>query len=189
LTRKYNIIYADPPWHFQGNYGKVGNSKLSGFGAELRYNLMDDDGLLSLPIFTLADTNCALFLWAVSSRLDFAIQVMKTWGFDYKTVAFNWIKIARKSGIPNCRLGYWTLGGSELCLLGVKGKMKPIKHNIRQVIMHHRLGHSVKPPIFRDKIVELFGLLPRIELFARQKTEGWDVWGNEVESDIELEVV
>ncbi len=184
--KKYQIIYTDPPWCFWGNYGKVGKSKLSGFGAQIRYDLMGDDELINFPIQNIADDNCALFLWVVNSRLDFGTELLKRWGFYYKTVAFNWIKTARKSGIPNCRLGYWTLGGSELCLLGIKGKMKPIRHNIRQVVLHHRIGHSVKPDIFRDNIVELFGDLPRIELFARQKVDGWDCWGNEVKSDIEL---
>lgn len=184
--KKYQIIYADPPWDFPSNYGKVGKSKLSGFGAALRYNLLTDNELLQLPVPNLADKNCALFLWVVNSKLDTGIDVLKGWGFTYKTVVFNWIKVAKNSGIPNCRLGYWTLGGSELCLLGIKGSMKPIKHNIRQVILHHRIGHSVKPDVFRSAIGELFGDLPRIELFARRKVEGWDCWGNEVESDIEL---
>jgi len=186
VVKKYQIIYADPPWYFPANYGKVGKSRLSGFGAKLRYNLMTDKELLELPIKDYIDDNCALFLWVVNSRLDFGIEVLKHWGLSYKTVAFNWVKTAKNSGIPNCRLGYWTLGGSELCLLGIKGKMKPVKHNIRQVVLHHRIGHSVKPPIFREKIVELFGDRPRLELFARQKVEGWDCWGNEVESDIDL---
>lgn len=185
-NKRYQIIYADPPWYFPANYGKVGKSELSGFGAELRYNLMTDKELLSLPVEDVTDTNCALFLWVVNSRLDFGIEILKQWGFSYKTVAFNWVKTAKESGIPNCRLGYWTLGGSEFCLLGIKGNMKPIKHNIRQVVLHHRIGHSVKPDIFRNNIVELLGDLPRIELFARQRVEGWDCWGNEVKSDIEL---
>ena len=188
--KKYQIIYADPPWYFPYNYGKVGKSKLSGFGAELRYKLMTDNELLALPVSELADNNCALFLWVVNSRIDFGIEVLKTWGFSYKTVVFNWVKTAKESGIPNCRLGYWTLGGSELCLLGIKGKMRPVCHNIRQIVLHHRIGHSAKPDIFRHKIDALFDTvaqgIPRIELFARQKVEGWDCWGNEVESDIEI---
>jgi len=184
--KRYNIIYADPPWYFPANYGKIGKSRLSGFGAELRYHLMTDDELLSVPVKELTGDNCALFLWVVNSKIDFGIEVLKHWGFSYKTVVFNWIKTARESGIPNCRLGYWTLGGSELCLLGIKGKMKPVCHNVRQVVLHHRIGHSVKPAVFRDNIVNLFGDIPRIELFAREKTKGWDVWGNEVKSDIEL---
>jgi len=186
MDKKYQIIYADPPWFFPNNYGKIDNSRLSGFGAELRYKLITDEELLDLPIKNLADDSCALFLWVVNARLDFGIEVLKHWGFTYQTVAFNWVKTSQKTGMPNCRLGYWTLGGSELCLLGIKGKMKPCDHKIRQVVMLPRMGHSTKPPIFREDIVHLFGDLPRIELFARQKALGWDCWGNEVESDIYL---
>ena len=184
--KKYQIIYADPPWKFEGNYGKVGKSRFSGFGASLRYNLMEDRDILAMPINDITDNNSALFLWVVNSKLPLGIEVVKRWGFEFKTIAFCWVKTSRGTGMPNCRLGYWTLGGIELCLLGIKGKMKPIKHNIRQVRMLPRLGHSIKPAQFRDDIVNLFGDLPRIELFARQKVEGWDCWGNEVDSDIDL---
>ncbi len=185
--KKYQIIYADPPWDMENdNYGKIGSSPLSGFGASLRYNLMDEEQLKKLPISGLADDNCALFLWSTNRRIPWAVHCMTAWGFDYKTVAFCWIKTSRSTGQPNCRLGYYTLGGMELCLLGLRGHLKPIGHRVRQVLLQPRMGHSVKPPIIRDKIVELFGDLPRIELFARQKVEGWDCWGNEVESDITL---
>jgi len=83
-------------------------------------------------------------------------------------------------------MGYWTRANSEPCLLAFKGKMKPLKHNIRQIVEEQRREHSRKPDIIRNKIVQLVGDLPRIELFAREKAEGWDVWGNEVESDIDL---
>lgn len=86
--KKYQIIYADPPWYFKDNFGKIGNSELSGFGAAKRYDLMGDEDILRLPVEQISDKDCALFLWAVNSRIDFAIEVMKRWGFDYKTVAF-----------------------------------------------------------------------------------------------------
>jgi len=185
--KKYQIIYADPPWKFEGNFGKIGNSKLSGYGAKLRYNLMSDETLLELPIDKICAENCVLFLWVVNSRLDFGIEVLKRWGFQYKQIAFCWVKTSQK-GIPNCRLGYWTLGGIELCLLGVKGNMGKYRKakNIRQVLLSPRTGHSRKPEQIRKNIELLFGDLSCIELFAREKTPGWDVWGNEVESDIEL---
>jgi len=181
INKRYQIIYADPPWYFKGNFGKVSRSRLSGYGAELRYSLMKDEELKDLSIGKITDDNCALFLWVVNSRLDFGIDILKSWGFDYKQIAFCWVKTSR-SGIPNCRLGYWTLGGIELCLLGIKGKMgnKRKEKNVRQVVLHHRIGHSKKPPIIRNEIVKLFGDLPRIELFAREKVQGWDSWGNEI---------
>ena len=179
--KKYQIIYADPPWKFNGNFGKVGKSKLSGYGAELRYPLMTDEKLLKLPIETICEKNTALFLWVVNSRLDFGIELLEWWGFTYKQIAFCWVKTSQK-GTPNCRLGYWTLGGMELCLLVIKGSMgnKRIKKNVRQVILHPRIGHSIKPPVVKKYIEELFGDLPRIELFARTKNDGWETFGNEI---------
>jgi N6-adenosine-specific RNA methylase IME4 len=184
--KKYQVIYADPPWKYKGNYGKVGESKLSGFGADLRYPTMTDNELLALPVKRLAAEDCALFMWSTNKHLPIAIRLMAAWGFTYRTVAFNWIKTARKSGKPNCRMGYWTLGGSELCLLGTKGVIKPIYHKVRQVHLAPREGHSTKPHLFSKQIERLFGDVPRIELFARRESPGWDVWGNEVKSDIRL---
>ena len=117
--------------------------------------------------------------WTTDAHLPFAIEVMKCWGFEYATIAFVWNK-KEKSGKQVCYYGYWTMKGTEICLLGRRGKVKPIRHNVRQLVEAERREHSRKPDIVRDKIVELLGDLPRIELFARQRTEGWDVWGDEV---------
>jgi len=174
MNKKYQIIYADPPWEMQGG---VYNPK---------YSTMSVDMIKNLPINGVTDDNCALFLWVLNSRLQEGLDVMNSWGFNFKTIAFCWVKTSKKTGMPNCRVGTFTLGGIELCLLGLKGKLKRQTLNIRQVLLSPRGRHSEKPKKIRDDIVGLYGDLPRIELFARQKTEGWDVWGNEVESDIEL---
>jgi len=173
-VKKYQIIYADPPWAMSGG---VYNPS---------YLTMDVATLTRLPVSELADNNCALFLWVLNSRLDEGLAIMKSWGFNFKTVAFCWVKTSQKTGMPNCRVGSFTLGGIELCLLGLRGKLKRETLNIRQVLLEPRRKHSQKPDKIRDDIVKLYGDLPRIELFARQKVEGWDCWGNEVESDIEL---
>lgn len=107
------------------------------------------------------------------------------WGFKYKTMAFCWNKQS-KNGKWISNMGRWTMGNVEICLLGVKGKPKRIVKNIKQLVIAERKRHSEKPTEVRNRIIALMGDLPRIELFARQKTEGWDVWGNEVESDIQL---
>ena len=172
--KKYQIIYADPPWSMDGG---VYNPK---------YPVLSLDDIVGLPVPSLADINCALFLWILNSRIDDGLFVMKQWGFEYKTVAFCWVKTSQKTGMPNCRVGSYTLGGIELCLLGIQGKPKRQVLNIRQVLLQPRQRHSQKPDKIRDDIVRLYGDLPRIELFARQKVEGWDCWGNEVESDIIL---
>ena len=112
---------------------------------------------------------------------------MEAWGFRYITVAFNWFK-ANKSGTPFFGIGYYTKSNSEIALLGIKGKMKPASNFVSQVVVSNREEHSKKPDIVREKIIELFGDVPRVELFARQKTAGWDVWGNEVKSDVKLQI-
>jgi len=180
MNKKYQIIYADPPWSY--------NDKMSGhsFSLDHEYKTQSKNWIANLPVRgVLADKNCVLFLWVVSPLLPECLEVMKAWGFKYKTLAFCWNK-QTKNGKWVSNLGRWTMGNVELCLLGVKGKNQRICKNIKQLVIAERTKHSKKPDEVRKRIVELMGDLPRIELFARQKTEGWDVWGNEVESDIDL---
>ena len=181
--KKYQIIYADPPWSFGG--AKL-NASTSGKEITDHYPLMSDHELLSLPISNLADTNCVLFLWVVYSKLPLALQCIDRWGFQYSTVAFEWLK-RTTTGKPVCFMGRWVCGGAvELCLLARRGTVPRIAKNIHRLIDAPRGEHSAKPAETRTRIIELVGDLPRIELFARQKVEGWDSWGNELESDIDL---
>ena len=112
--------------------------------------------------------------------------MIQAWGFQYKTVAFVWVKLNKKKETPFFGLGNWTRSNAEICLLAKRGTPKRKSNRVHQLIISPMEGHSKKPDIVRDKIVELVGDLKRIELFARNKTEGWDVWGNEVDSDISL---
>ena len=118
--------------------------------------------------------------------LDEQIKLFEHWGFEYKTLGFLWMKANKINGFPFFGVGFYSKSNAELCLLGIKGRMKPITNKISQVVLAPRNEHSAKPKEVRNKIVELFGDLPRIELFARQKTEDWDIWGNEIKNDIEL---
>lgn len=114
---------------------------------------------------------------------------MEKWGFRYSTVAFEWLKLTRWPFklVAHKFMGANVVGGSvELCLLGRRGNLKRKSKTVRRLIVSEIEQHSKKPTIARDRIVELFGNVPRVELFARQKIEGWDIWGNEVKSDIEL---
>lgn len=113
-------------------------------------------------------------------------EVLKAWGFTYKTVALVWVKQNRKADSLFWGMGYWTRSNVEICLLGTKGRPKRASAGIHQVIISHVEEHSRKPKEAHERIIRLMGDVPRIELFARRKTEGFDVWGNEVESDIEL---
>jgi len=180
--KKYKIIYADPPWKFSNK--NTGGSMKS--GASAHYDVMSIDDIKALPINEIADDNCVLFMWWVGSQPQEAIDLVEAWGFKIKTMTgFNWVKMT-KNWLMFFGMGFWTRAGSECCLIATKGKPKPIVHNVRSVVQAVAEHHSKKPDIIRDKIVELCGDLPRIELFARNKTDGWDCFGNEIESDIEI---
>ena len=109
------------------------------------------------------------------------MKLFEAWGFTYKTLGFAWVKQNKSGKGFFFGMGYWTRSNVEICLLGIKGHPKRISKSISQLIISPLEQHSKKPDEVRKRIVELFGELPRIELFARQKTSGWDVWGNEVE--------
>lgn len=175
MNKKYQIIYADPPWCWD-TYSSKGRTKTP----DNHYNLMDIDDIKALPIDTISDTNCILFMWTQDAHLQNALDIGASWGFTYKTIGFVWDK-------QNFGMGYWTRKGAEICLLFTKGHPKRISGGVRQFISSKVREHSRKPDEVRERIVQLMGDIPRIELFAREKVDGWDCWGNEVESDVELE--
>jgi N6-adenosine-specific RNA methylase IME4 len=176
--KKYKIIYADPPWAF-----KVWSNKGKEKSPEQHYNVMSRNDILDMPVADLADnTGSVLFLWVTFPMLELGIKTMETWGFTYKTCAFTWVKLNKKQPTPFVGLGYYTRANAEICLLGTRGKVLPRQSkSVQQVILSPIREHSRKPEEARDRIVELFGDVPRIELFAREKTPGWDVWGDEVD--------
>lgn len=179
--KKYGIIYADPPWHY-----RVYSKKGAGRSAESHYPTMTIEEIQALPVSELADKDCALFMWITFPLLKESLSVLSAWGFKFKTIAFVWIKQNRKSDSLFWGMGYWTRTNAEFCVLATKGKPKRMAKNVHQVIVSHIEEHSKKLDEARRRIVRLMGDLPRIELFARQKSAGWDVWGNEVESNIIL---
>ena len=183
--KKYQIIYADPPWKYNSRADHKTRFRGGAYG---HYKLMGMDELRNMGsgIKEIAGKNCALLMWATFPMLSEALWLMEQWGFEYKTLGFLWMKANKINGFPFFGVGFYSKSNAEICLLGIKGRMKPITNKVSQVVLAPRGEHSQKPKEVRNKIVELFGDLPRIELFARQKTEGWDVWGNEVESDIIL---
>lgn len=178
--KKYNIIYADPPWSYKDK-ALAGNR-----GAGCKYKVQDKEWIDNLPVASLAEDDCVLFLWVTMPKLNECWDLIEKWGFTYKTVAFTWVKKNKKKPSWFWGMGSWTRANAELCLIATKGKPKRIDAGVHSVIDTKIEGHSKKPDVVRDKIVQLLGDLPRVELFARDKTEGWDVWGNEVESDIDL---
>ena len=176
-NKKYNIIYADPPWTFK-NY----NNEKSNHNPDHHYPCMSIEDISKLPVEKLADKNCILFLWVTDPLINKQIQILNAWGFEYKTVGFYWIKENKNQN--NMRFwkgpGYWTRCNPEICLLATKGHPKRVGTNVDKLVFATRDKHSKKPPIIKNKIVELCGDLPRIELFARERVDDWDCWGNEV---------
>ena len=182
MQNKYDIIYVDVPWTYKD---KCHSGER---GVEYKYKTMKLEDICALPVKELASDNCCLFFWVTMPQLFNAEKVMNAWGFKYKTNAFTWVKTnKKKTDTLFWGMGSYTRANSELCLLGTKGKPKRINADVHSVIMSPIRGHSAKPAETRKRIVRLCGEKPRIELFAREKTEGWDVWGNEVESDIQFE--
>lgn len=145
---------------------------------------MDIKQLSALPVADLAADDSVLFLWATFPKLPEALQLIRAWGFSYKSIAFLWLKLNRKSPTWFYGLGFWTRGNAEVCLLATKGHPRRRSAGVHQFIISPVEQHSKKPDEARDKIIALMGDIPRIELFARQETPGWDVWGNEVDSSI-----
>jgi len=172
-NKKYQIIYADPPWQFK-NYN---DSKATKFVGNI-YPVLTTNDICKLPISKIADDNCALLIWATFPKLLDCFKVIESWGFQYKTNAFTWIKKNKSGKGLFMGMGYYTRSNAEICLLAIKGNpLKRISHSIHSVVVTPREEHSKKPDEVRRRIINLFGDISRIELFARQKTEGWDVWG------------
>ena len=188
--KKYQVIYADPPWEysFPGTRADVGED----------YPTMRTVDICGFPFGDFADEDCTLFLWGIWTKIEDSLRAIRAWGFEYKTVGFVWVKTRRtvdmnqpaffpvESFAEFFGMGMWTRSNTEFCLIATRGNPKPVSHSVRQIIYSPLREHSRKPDEARKRIVELMGDLPRVELFAREKTEGWDVWGNEVESDIEI---
>lgn len=171
--KKYKVIYADPPWSYNVWSGK-------GKTAANHYDCMKKEDISNLPVGNLADKDCILFLWVTFPCLREGLEVMKEWGFEYKTCGFVWVKKNKQSDSWFWGLGYWTRANAEICLIGTKGKPDRKSRSVHQVVDSRIREHSRKPDEVRDRIVQLCGDVPRIELFARQSVDGWDCWGNEV---------
>ena len=183
-NKKYQIIYADPPWRYK--------DKGAPYGTKDRYDVLNIENIKNIPVQKIADIDCILFLWAVYPLIQEALDVIQSWGFIYKTLGFQWVKMNDKKKTPFLGVGNWTRSNSEPCLIGVKGKPKRKKMGVPQVVMTPIGKHSEKPPIVKQRIVRLMGNLPRIELFYRYKpgdifvNRGWDFWGDEAEKPKEV---
>lgn len=175
----YTVIYADPPWLYRDK-ARAGER-----GASFKYSVMDLEAIKALPVSGIAAPDSLLFLWSTMPMLPAALEVVEAWGFKYKTVAFVWVKTT-VSGRLFWGMGNWTRANAELILLGIRGRPKRLSAGVHQVLMTERRAHSQKPDEARERIVSLCGDVPRIELFARTKINGWDTWGDECPCDVEF---
>lgn len=175
----YSIIYADPAWDYDNRIQH--NGKETTGSAIYHYPTMKLDEMKALNIKSICEKDCLLFMWSSSPHLPQAIELMQSWGFEYKTIAFVWDK-------QRVNPGYYTMSQVEICLVGKKGKIPSPRgaRNIKQFLSQMRGRHSEKPSEIRDRIVQMFPTQRKVELFARQEVPGWSRWGNEVESNIEL---
>ncbi|MEF3692247.1 MAG: MT-A70 family methyltransferase [Candidatus Moraniibacteriota bacterium] len=169
--KKYQIIYADPPWRY--DFCKDNADKI-----ENHYPTMTNADICNIKVPV--DDNSVLYLWATAPKLLEALEVMKAWGFKYKTQA-----VWDKTWVG---MGYWFRGQHEILLVGVRGKFSPPIPPLREssVYREKKSKHSKKPSYFRKLISRQFPKCTKLEMFAREKTEGWDVWGNEVKNNINL---
>jgi N6-adenosine-specific RNA methylase IME4 len=173
--KRFSVIYADPPWEF-----KVYSGKGKERSAERHYDTMTIDVIKALPVEALAAENCALFLWAVNPELPGALDVIRAWGFDYKTLGFVWIKQNRSGEGLFTGMGYWTRANAEPCLLATRGSPLRLAMDVPQVILAPVREHSRKPDETVPRIERLLAG-PYLELFAREERAGWTTWGNEIE--------
>ena len=202
LNKKYDIIYADPPWSYKDK--KANDPRLGG----ITYDVMELEDIKAMGeiIKQITERDCALFLWVTMPMLREGLEVINAWGFEYKTCAFTWVKLrpnallggaygteaGREQGVETITgsdiysgLGHWTNGNAELCLFAKKGKPKRKNKNIKQIVVAPRSRHSEKPIEVRDRIEQLIVGDKKIELFCRGVGgTGWDIWGNESEVSI-----
>lgn len=171
--RKYSVIVADPPWQYRNK--NTGGSMKSGSSA--KYPTMSLGEICALPIPAICEKDCVLFLWGTTPLADYPMEVMKRWGFRYKTKIY-WHKT------QNLGLGYWFRGQVEECLVGIKGNVKAFRLQKPNFIQSKVRDHSRKPEEFFQLIEPAIqNINPKIELFARQQREGWDSWGNEIKEN------
>jgi len=170
------VIYADLPWPYRDK-GAAGKR-----GASQHYKTIDLVDLINFPIETIAAKNCALFLWAVDPMIREALAVLRAWGFEFKRIAFVWVKTTKDGKKFKMGLGRWTRSNAEFVILGIRGHPKVVNHSVSQIIAEPTRGHSIKPDEVRNRIVKLMGDVPRIELFARSRKhlkDGWTYWGDQ----------
>ena len=178
----YQVIYADPPWTFS-TYSRKGKGR----SAEAYYDCMTLPEIKELPVGEWAADDCALLLWTTDPLLPTALEVIRAWGFTYKTVGFYWAKLNRSADPTTYQeasfftgLGFWTRANPELCLLATRGHPHRRRADVKKLIVSPRREHSRKPDQAYERI-EALCEGPYLEMFARFSRPGWDQWGAEAD--------
>jgi len=187
-NKKYQVIYADPPWP----ENDISKDKRTGrLSASKHYNTMlaEDIIKMSSGVKKLSSDNSILFLWSTPRHLPLALQVMQSWGFKFVVVGFTWMKKNKNNENPFFGMGYYTRSNAEFCLLGRKGSLKPSSKQVSSALYLPRGLHSEKPIEVRHRIERLFPNVNKLELFAREEHLGWDVWGDQVKSNLTVSKV
>jgi len=174
-TEKYSVIYCDPPWKYEvESTFAAGGNRLTG-GASTHYQTMSLEDLKKIPVKSIAEKKCLLFMWCSSPQLETALRLGAAWGFQYKTTAFVWNKMGSM-------VGHYTMSSCEYVLVFKRGGIPTPRgsKNERQYYEEKKSKrHSEKPSAIRNKIANMFPTQKKIELFARHKVDGWDSWGND----------
>lgn len=179
LDKKYRVVVADPPWEYKNTW-KTGTGRTQNgmTGAATKYPTLPLADIKCMDVESITDeSGCVLFLWGTMPLIENAMDVMTAWGFRYKT-SLVWVKTDWLG------LGRWFRTNTEMCLIGTVGNVKPFNSQTTNIIHAQPNRHSRKPDVFWDKINTALaptGLYPRIELFAREKHDGYDAWGLDVE--------
>ena len=182
--KKYKIIYADPPWDMR--YVKGTKEGIRCY--DMPYPVMSDEEIMALPVKNIAEDNSILFMWVIDSRIPKIKELMSAWGFEYITVGFVWNKKAENTLGYNAILSQYTRKSCEFCFIGRKGEKIVNDSNVDQFISESKKEHSKKPRVVRERILQMCGNISRIELFSRDKIEGWDCWGNEIPSSEQVTI-
>ena len=181
--KNYRLVYLDPPWSYnnwtkkdQENYTLI---KTRAMGRP-HYPVFDTQDIAKIPVPDIMSRHSVMAMWATSPKMDEAVWLMKYWGFSFKTIGFTWVKLNPSGRGWFAGQGFYTRQNAEYVLVGRKGAgVARQAMDVRQIVIYPVGRHSAKPPTVRDRLVRLFGDVSRIELFAREKPEGWDAWGNE----------
>ncbi|MCK5606649.1 adenine methyltransferase [Candidatus Pacearchaeota archaeon] len=187
--KKFQVILADPPWPEKVSKKPSCGGQFDLYRTNNQYDLMTADEIKNLPIQKIVNPKgCILFMWSTFRHIPLAVEVIKSWGFTYKTIGFIWVKPTihpPKKWISGP--GYYTKSNSEPCLIATCGRVPiPGARNVHSIIEEPRRKHSQKPEEAIKRIERMYSKLNKVELFCRYLRKGWSSWGNEIKSDIKL---